>query len=642
MIFLPKSNDLTHQYFPFFAFVSSHTTALRVLRSILGVDSVEVAICLYNLGVALEEGDDFSNALKVYQEAIDIFSRAADDHITFGFALHNAGVIYTKRTQPKDAVQFLEDALDVKISSFGPDSDDTADTRYCLAGVLHELGDLDDALEHYTDVLRVKVRHLGKDSIEAANVLMGLGEIHKSQGELEEAISCLVEALRVKRINGADNEEVYSLSITVGAIFRVLKDLDSALEYFTDALEAKTYEVGKVHIDSSLCLSLMAGCLFDQGMFQEALQRYQEALEIRLLVDDDDDEAKVGALLEKIGTAQVKVGEHEGAIVALKEFLIIKERGGIADDPLEEYEIGTIYHLMGKSNFALEKDQEALRCYNAAIKLFKASGDEYTPPETVGAAMLDKADVYNKADELSTAMLVYKEILEEEYFPPDFWEFGQTLQRLGLSYVAEGLDEEALGVVEEAVEIFERIIGEISDQNLPLDKHKDIAAALESFFELSMKTLGSIGPEAGEMCFRLGDAYVQMENHEKALHWIKLGIKKQEENLGPSDPTIATGYFNKGNCLLDIGKTSDAISGLADALEVARKAMGEDNEIVADTYFSLAYAVSHSFIYSSFVAMVADGPPTCDGPHVPRFSSSNVYFLAVFLSFYAESTRLGL
>jgi tetratricopeptide (TPR) repeat protein len=328
--------------------------ALRVLRSVLGVDSVEVAICLYNLGVALEEGDDFSNALKVYQEAIEIFSRNADDHITFGFALHNAGVIYSKRNKPKDAVQFLEGALDVKIASFGPDSDDTADTRYCLAGALHELGDLDEALEHYSDVLRVRVRHLGKDSIETANVLMGLGEIHKSQGELEEAISCLVEALRVKRINGADDEEISSLSITVGALFRGVKDLESALQYFTDALEAKTYEnSGKIHLDSSLCLSLMAGCLFDQGLFQEALQRYQEALEIRLLSDDDDDEGKVGALLEKIGTAQVKLGEHEGAIVALKESLTIKERGGIADDPMVEFEIGSVYHLMGKSNFAL-------------------------------------------------------------------------------------------------------------------------------------------------------------------------------------------------------------------------------------------------------------------------------------------------
>ena len=394
---------------------SSSLIALRVLRSVLGVDSVEVAICLYNLGVALEEGDDFSNALKVYQEVIEIFSRNADDHITFGFALHNAGVIYSKRNKPKDAVQFLEGALDVKIASFGPDSDDTADTRYCLAGALHELGDLDEALEHYSDVLQVRVRHLGKDSIETANVLMGLGEIHKSQGELEEATSCLVEALRVKRINGADNEEISSLSITVGALFRGLKDLESALQYFTDALEAKAYEnAGKVHLDSSLCLSLMAGCLFDQGLFQEALQRYQEALEIRLLSDDDDDEDKVGALLEKIGTAQVKLGEHEGAIVALKESLAIKERGGIADDPMVEFEIGSVYHLMGKSNFALGNNQEALRCYNAAIKFFKVSGDEYTPPETAGVALLDKADVYNKADELSTSLLVYKEILEAE------------------------------------------------------------------------------------------------------------------------------------------------------------------------------------------------------------------------------------
>ena len=564
----------------------------------MGADSVEVAICLYNLGVALEEGDDFSNALKVYQEAIEIFSRNADDHITFGFALHNAGVIYSKRNKPKDAVQFLEGALDVKIASFGPDSEDTADTRYCLAGALHELGDLDEALEHYSDVLRVRVRHLGKDSIETANVLMGLGEIHKSQGELEEAISCLVEALRVKRINGADDEEISSLSITVGALFRGLNDLESALQYFADALEAKTYEnAGKVNLDSSLCLSLMAGCLFDQGLFQEALQRYQEALEIRLLSDDDDDEGKVGALLEKIGTAQVKLGEHEGAIVALKESLAIKERGGISDDPMVEFEIGSVFHLMGKSNFALGNNQEALRCYNAAIKFFKASGDEYTPPETVGVALLDKADVYNKADELSTSMLVYKEILEAEYFPPDSWEFGQTLQRLGQSYVAEGLDEEALGVTEEAVEIFEQQIAEISDENLSLDRQKDIAAAFESFFELSMKTLGSIGPEAGEMCFRLGDAYVQMGNHEKALHWIKLGIKKQEQNLGPSDPTIATGYFNKGNCLLDLGKTTEAIAGLEDALDLAREAMGEDNGIVADTYFSLAYAVSYYHVH---------------------------------------------
>ena len=106
--------------------------------------------------------------------------------------------------------------------------------------------------------------------------------------------------------------------------------------------------------------------------------------------------------------------------------------------------------------------------------------------------------------------------------------------------------------------------------------------------ELSARTIGE--DASGDMCLRLGHTFVKLGEYDNALHWFTVGVERMQKNDDPDQSNFAIGLYNKGNCLLDLGRPTEAIVSLKESLDLLTKEVGEENEIVADILFSLASA----------------------------------------------------
>ena len=499
-------------------------------------------------------------------------------------------MIHFRQGNFKLSARFLKSALQVKATCFGEKHEDTVDTCFSLAEVSNRLGMVDEASELYIEVLRSRVDSLGKKNIKTSDVLVSLGQIHRAKGEIEDALAALLEAHRVKKLlTGPKSDEIAELSMIIGDImYYDIEDEKLALEFFTEAWKIKVEINGKDHIGAVSPLFSMGDCLFKMEAYTEALLRYEESLDIRFFALVDEDE-EISHLLERIGTSYQKLDKHDEAIDSFKRALAIKENSGLAGD--SEDDIGRLLHSMGNSYRALRRFKEAEEKYDTAFnKRLSVQGNL----NELGLLLLDKAGVHMDVGEMKGAIAICREILKEGYFEPNSWELGQTLQRTGRAFIAEGLTADALQALQRAVETFEICIQLENCKIINEGMHQDLINTYEDLFNLPAMTNVHLKGKRGELCYKIADSYVQTGKHEKALQWFTVGLRRHAELLGEDHPTVAQGYFNKGNCSLFVGNVTEAIQCLEKSLQLYVDALDENNIFVADTYFSLAHATERN------------------------------------------------
>ncbi|MEO1246437.1 MAG: serine/threonine-protein kinase [Pseudomonadota bacterium] len=255
--------------------------ALAIDRARLATPS-EIARDLYRLGTLRFSEGDSARALELLREASQ---RLTDDNAaetTQHAAIeHDIGVMLIQRGELDAAQAILEHVRATRTTLLGDKHPDLAVTLKELAGIARQHHRNEEAETLYLEALRINEAMLGAEHPETANTLNSLAVFFRGQGDDERALEYAERALiGATRAYGPAHPTVGLMTINVGSMKRMLRDLDGASLATRDGLEILVGALGEEHHLTGVAYNALAGVQFDQGDHARAEANFRRALGI--------------------------------------------------------------------------------------------------------------------------------------------------------------------------------------------------------------------------------------------------------------------------------------------------------------------------------------------------------------------------
>jgi tetratricopeptide (TPR) repeat protein len=157
------------------AYLEADTLAKRVVElsiELFGVNSVDSARALTNLGIAQHQNDNYDAAILNYNAAIDIIERV-EDRLNSNLInpLKGRGAAELASGQPDKAVESFERAVHISHVNEGPHNLEQVEILESLAETFLSVGELDDVEDIQAHIFSLEARDVELDTLEAIPAL---------------------------------------------------------------------------------------------------------------------------------------------------------------------------------------------------------------------------------------------------------------------------------------------------------------------------------------------------------------------------------------------------------------------------------------------------------------------------------------
>jgi tetratricopeptide (TPR) repeat protein len=157
------------------AYAEADTLAKQVVElsiQLFGVESLDSARALTNLGIAQHQNEDYDSAILNYTAAIDIIERVEDRlNANLINPLKGLGAAQLASGQPDRAISTFERAVHVTHVNEGPHNLMQVDVLESLAETYLSVGEFDDAKDIQENIFNLQVRDVELNSLEAVPAL---------------------------------------------------------------------------------------------------------------------------------------------------------------------------------------------------------------------------------------------------------------------------------------------------------------------------------------------------------------------------------------------------------------------------------------------------------------------------------------
>lgn len=229
------------------------------------------------------------------------------------------------------ALAFSHYKHSLDISRASGDTFGQANTLNNLGKLYIELGRNDRALEYYFQTLKIKED--AKDAYGVARVLNNIGEIYLSLKHYDEALKFFLQSLTMKSHGSGDQEGLATAYQNIGDVHRARGDFKAALEQYQKSLQKSVAIDKKSGIGDALFS--IAEMQLARIESKNALDSFSRSLKIR---EELGDKKGVAACLNRIGLAQVRLGNYPQAQAALVKGLAIASAIGSRLEMQASYE----------------------------------------------------------------------------------------------------------------------------------------------------------------------------------------------------------------------------------------------------------------------------------------------------------------
>ncbi len=318
-----------------------------------GLDDNSRASMLNSLGIAYYNQGEYSQAIKAYEQALEIDRRTGNIRGE-GADLGNMGVAYSDLGEYRRAIGFHEQALEVqrRIGDVGGEGKSLGSmgTDYM------RLGEYRKAIELHEQALEIH-RRIG-DIRDEESALGNMGVAYSHLGEYGRAIELYEQALEIARRIGDIRGEANALG-SMGLAYFDLGEYRRAIEFYEQALEIDR-GIGDVRGEGN-ALGNMGTAYGQLGEYRRAIGFFEQQLEITRKIGDIRGE---GSALGNMGIAYKNLGEHRRAIGFYEQQLeITRQIGDILGEGNALNNMGIAYAQMGQKEKAREYLEAARSIY---------------------------------------------------------------------------------------------------------------------------------------------------------------------------------------------------------------------------------------------------------------------------------------
>ena len=286
---------------------------------------------------------------------------------------------------------------------------------------------------------------------------------------------------------------------------------------------------------------------------------------------------------------------------------------------VDEYDLGSLYNLLGLLYEAQNKPDKAEKYHLAAIEITKRlverNADAYEPDLAVSynnaGVFCYKQNLSEKAEKYYLAAIEIRERLVEknaDAYEPDLAAF---YNNAGIFYDNQGKRDKAEKYYLAAIEICERLVKKNADayepdlagsynnagdfyykQNLPEKVEKYCLDAMEIYERLAQKNVDAYEPDLARSYNNAGVFYSDQGQPDKAEKYILAAIEIYErlakKNADAYEPDLATSYNSAGNFYKKQGQPGKAEKYYLAAIEI-RERLVEKNAYAYEPDLATSY-----------------------------------------------------
>ena len=342
------------------------------------------------------------------------------------------GEVYAGIGLQEEARALLERAVELDLSLYGAEHEETATARAALGAVRQDLGDGVGAGPLFQQALATRRRLHGPEHPQVSEVLSLLAFWHETEGDNQEAETLFREALaQDRKFFAADDPRVASSMVKLAGLLRRMRKFDEAEPLLREAVGLQRAAFGNRHPAVAESVRNLAALLRDMGAYAESDTLYQEALAMRRAIFGEA-HPEVANTLNSYAILLSRMGETDRAIAAFREFIRLLER--IYEGPHPS--LAAAY-----SNLAFEmKDAGRL---DDAVTLFRqaiAVQEAVLPGDHPNRAfpLIGLAGVYTEQDRAGVAEPLYRRALalRRAALPPEHTQIGEATGALGACLTA--------------------------------------------------------------------------------------------------------------------------------------------------------------------------------------------------------------
>jgi tetratricopeptide (TPR) repeat protein len=254
-----------------------------------------VASSHMNIGTNLSTMGKHEEALVQHQKALEVLVAVDYEHPGVACYFYNIACTYLAQGKCEEALEMHTKPLEIKTRIYGGDSLEVASCRNSIGNVLGRMGKSEEALVEYQQALEVSLA-VGQEHPIVAISFNNIGEVYRMKGDLENALVQHQKALEIRtRVFGSEHPHVAASYSNIGNVYNEIRkqaqgvlrarpvsqgQYERALEYYQKALEIDIIVSGQEHLNVAVSYNNLANIYDAQGKHEKAKQMSTEATRI--------------------------------------------------------------------------------------------------------------------------------------------------------------------------------------------------------------------------------------------------------------------------------------------------------------------------------------------------------------------------
>ena len=260
----------------------------------------------------------------------------------------------------------------------------------------------------------------------------------------------------MEQVQGEQNQDFANIMNSLGGCCYLLGNYDEAIQYFSRAMEIRRAVLGEHHADYAASLNNLGACHWDLGEYDKAIAYLSRALEVRreVLGEQHSDYAMT---LNNLGLCYWDKGDFEKGAGYLAQAAEIRRKSLGEKHPdyaASLINLGNCYYDMGAFDKAIAYNAEASGIFH---DLYGERHPYYAMSlMNMGNCYEGLGDIRKAVGYFQQALDIYLEVMGDQY--PDYT---KVLNNLGICYLNLDDYDKGFECISKAMEIRKTILGEM-------------------------------------------------------------------------------------------------------------------------------------------------------------------------------------
>ena len=390
---------------------------LSILRRAHGEYSLQVARCLNSMG-ELEQKDHSKKAREYFEDCLDVLVRCVGGESRELISpLHNLAMEEHAANNFKEAKKLYQRAIEIyhtkqitsknKLEHPEVERAVIAAVHDSLGMLLGDAGDHETSMHHLEKGYQMYCAMYGSENHEVAISLSNLARAWQRMGDSNMAKSFYSKSLKtLRQLGGRADEDIIARNLNaLGEIYMGNKEYDEARQLFMECLTARINLYGEKHTDTVSVMKNLSVLAFTRGSYDEAHTICFTARTIQIELDGTDATVQAAALTGHLAEISRVLGKISDAEVFYKQAIALYRKIYGENHPSISLQINNMASML----FKCKRYQEAEILYESSRNILtKFHGAEHT---SVATSIKNIATLNGALGRYDKAMSLHSEAL---------------------------------------------------------------------------------------------------------------------------------------------------------------------------------------------------------------------------------------